>query len=190
MVYLTLLRHRWRDSLLQKKAKVSKYWNWTGLDWTVLETCMLYHIWYTYWYTYWKLWLHLAYNLFEYRGLLWWEGVCMSSSWILKLSFRGVLKRKPCPCWYFTIVSAQDLRLSLLVTPHVVCRHFSRLWSLSQGPDVACRILPNQGLRTDTRMTSRENCVVCFEQYGAQFCAYLYIFRDYYKLNKWRPPKD
>ena len=70
---------------------------------------MLYHIWYTYWYTYWKLWLHLVYNLFEHSGLLWGEGVCMSSSWILNLSFRGVLKRKPCPCWYFTIVFATVL---------------------------------------------------------------------------------
>ena len=66
---------------------------------------MLYHIWYTHWKLR-ALCFFFAYNLFEYRGLLWGKGVCMSLAWILNLSFRGVLKRKPCPSRYFTIVSA------------------------------------------------------------------------------------
>lgn len=95
---------------------------------------MLYHIWYTYWYTYWKLWLLLAYNLFEYRGLLLGEGVCMSTAWILNLSFRGVLKRKPCPCWYFTIVSA------IVLVGNVSCRLSSFQLSFVTVSRPGCRL--------------------------------------------------
>ena len=96
---------------------------------------MLYHIWYTYWYTYWKLLLLLAYNLFEYRGLLWGKGVCMFSAWILNLSFRGVLKRKPCPCWYFTIVSA------IVLVGDASCRLSSFQLSFVTVSRPGCRLL-------------------------------------------------
>lgn len=88
-------------------------------------------------YTYWKLrslWLCLAYNLFDYRGLLWGEGVCMSSAWILNLSFAGVLKRKPCPCWYFTIVSA------IVLVSDALCRLSSFQLSFVTVSSPGCRL--------------------------------------------------
>ena len=96
--------------------------------------------------------------------------------YVLSLNF------KPCPCWYFTIVFAivlvsqiQPILMSF-VAISVVFRHCLRA-RMSLVVFYPIRV-------SDTRMTSRESCVVCFEQYGAQFCACLYIFRDYYKLNE------
>lgn len=85
---------------------------------------------------------------------------------VLSLNFKplisGVLKRKPSPCWHFTMVLAIVLGSQSQSThPYVVCRHFSCLLSLFQD-HVACRILPKQGLSTDARMNSRQNLFCLF----------------------------